>query len=77
MKMKKECKGRIWIGELKYKTIYVSNGDSIWNIAKEEIKENSYFYGKSVKEVVYNIKNTNNLCSSEIYIGQKLLVPTK
>lgn len=61
--------------EIKYKTIYVSEGDSIWSIAKSETKENKYFENKSTKEVVYNIQNTNKLSSSKIYVGQKLLIP--
>lgn len=61
--------------EMRYKTIYVSSGDSIWSIAKDEIKENEYFENKSTREVVYNIQKINNLNSSEIYIGQKLLIP--
>lgn len=61
--------------EIKYKTIYVSSGDSIWSIAKEEIRENEFFKNKSTREVVYNIQSLNQLSSSEIYVGQKLLIP--
>lgn len=61
--------------ETQYKVIYISNGDSMWSIAKEQIKENEYFKNKSIKEIVYNIQRINNLSSSEIYIGQKLLIP--
>ncbi len=61
--------------ETKYKTIYVSSGDSIWSIAKEEIRENEIFKNKSTREVVYNIQSLNQLSSSEIYVGQKLLIP--
>lgn len=61
--------------EMRYKTIYVSSGDTIWSIAKDEIKENDFFQNKSTREVVYQIQNINQLSSSEIYIGQKLLIP--
>lgn len=61
--------------ETKYKEIYVSTGDTIWSIAKEETKENDFFKNKSTREVVYNIQSLNQLTSSEIYVGQKLLIP--
>lgn len=61
--------------EIKYKTIYVSGGDTIWSIAREEIKENQYFENKPTKEVVYSIQKINNLSSGNIYVGQKLLIP--
>lgn len=63
--------------EAKYKVIYVSGGDTIWSIAKEERKENEYFESYSIKETVYKIQNINELKSSEIYIGQKLIIPVK
>lgn len=61
--------------ETKYKTIYVSSGDTIWSIAKDEIKENNFFKNKSTREVVYQIQSINNLSSSNLYIGQKLMIP--
>lgn len=61
--------------ETKYKTIYVSSGDTIWSIAKDEIKENDFFKNSSTREVVYQIQNINQLSSSNIYIGQELIIP--
>lgn len=61
--------------ETKYKTIYVSSGDTIWSIAKDEIKENDFFKNNTTREVVYQIQNINQLSSSNIYIGQELIIP--
>lgn len=63
--------------EIKYKTIYISSGDTIWSIARDELRENKYFQDYSTKEAVYKIQNINKLKSSEIYIGQELLIPVK
>lgn len=54
------------------KTIVVSNGDTLWEIAEYEQANNKYYEGKKVQEIIYNIKNTNNLKDSYLYEGQKL-----
>lgn len=58
--------------ELETKTIFVSNGDTLWVIAENEQMNNSYYEGKKVQEIIYDIKNTNNLDDSYLYEGQKL-----
>lgn len=63
-------------GELDSKTLYVTNGDTLWNIAKEEKETNSYFEGKDIRDVVSVIKTTNQLKDSDLKINQKLLIPT-
>lgn len=60
--------------EVNYKTIYVSEGDTLWNIALEEQNSNIYYEGKDVRQIVNNIKDINNLSSSNLKIGQKLLI---
>lgn len=62
-------------GENRYKTIYVSNGDTLWSIAKEEQENNSYYENKNVREIVNNIKNINNLNNSTLSTNQKLIIP--
>lgn len=51
----------------KFQNITVSQGDSLWTIAKE--------LGGNVNENVYEIKKLNNLESSIIYVGQSLIIP--
>ena len=60
--------------EVSYKTIYVASGDTLWNIAKEEQENNLYYEGKDVREIVDSIKSINNLSSSNLKAGQKLLI---
>lgn len=62
--------------ETKYKTIYVSNGDTLWNIAKEEKTSNSYYSNKDVRYIVNNIKGINKLSNCDLSVGQKLVIPS-
>lgn len=57
-----------------YKTIYVSNGETLWKIAENEQKNNSYYKNKDIREIVYSIRNTNKLGNSDLYEGQELLI---
>lgn len=61
--------------EMTYKTLYVSNGDTLWSIAKEEKNLNSYYENKDVRDIVNNIKEINKLSNCDLSVGQKLLVP--
>ena len=58
--------------ELETKTIFVSTGDTLWEIAENEQINNRYNEGKKVQEIIYDIRNTNNLADSYLYEGQKL-----
>lgn len=61
--------------DLKYKTITISSGDTLWNIA-EEVKENSLNYSnKEIREIVYDLKQINNLKQSNLQVGQNLQIP--
>ncbi len=62
-------------GENSYKTIYVSNGDTLWSIAKEEQGSNAYYENKNIREVVNNIKTVNKLNNSDLSTNQKLVIP--
>lgn len=62
-------------GEIKTKTIYVSNGDTLWTIAKQEQEKNVYYEDKDIREIIYQIKKLNNLKNnSNLSEGQKLLL---
>ena len=58
------------------KTIYVAYGDTLWKIASEQKESNLYYEGKNVRDILEDIKYTNNLNDSYIYEGQKLEIPT-
>ena len=59
-----------------YKLVYVSNGDTLWNIAKQEQEKNKYYEGKDIREIMENIKQVNNLSNSSLKTEQKLNIPT-
>ena len=62
-------------GEIKTKTIYVSNGDTLWTIAREEQENNPYYENKDVRDIIYEIRKTNNLeNNSNLNEGQELII---
>ncbi len=61
-------------GEEEQKTIYVSNGDTLWSIAEYEQENNDYYKNLEIREIIYQIKKINNLESNALQIGQKLLI---
>lgn len=62
-------------GEVKIKTIYVSSGDTLWGIAREEQKNNIYYEGQDIRDIIQQIRKMNNLKNTEnLMEGQKLLV---
>ena len=66
-----------FIGELtkKYKTICVSKGDTLWNIAKSNQETNGYYKGKDIRYIMNDIAQINNIEKSNLKIDQELLVP--
>lgn len=61
--------------DTKYKTIYVSSGDTLWNIAKEQKETNAYYENKDIRDIINNIKSVNKLNSSDVSANQKLIIP--
>jgi len=59
-----------------YKTIVVNNGDTLWSIAQNEKNENDYYKDADIREIVYSIKEVNNLKTSNLAINQCLIIPT-
>lgn len=62
-------------GEISYKEEYIYSGDTLWNIAKNEIGNNKYFENKDIRDAVDELKSINNFSSSELYEGQKIKIP--
>lgn len=54
------------------RTIVVSSGDTLWDIAQSVKPE-----GGDVRKTVYMIKKRNNLSGSVLQPGQSLIVPAK
>ena len=59
-----------------YKTITVNSGDTLWSIAQYEKNENAYYKDSDIRDIVYDIKEINNLNSSSLSINQSLKIPT-
>lgn len=57
-----------------YRTIIVSTGDTLWEIAKAEQQENEYYKEKDLRYIINDLKSINNLTNSNLYNNQKLLV---
>ena len=55
------------------KTIMVESRDTLWSIASDICKASSE--DLNVQNVILEIKNINNLDSSEIFVGQELNIP--
>ena len=62
-------------GEKQYKSIYVSEGDTLWNIAKENQITNQYYKDKDVRYIINDLMEINNLSNSNIRINQEILIP--
>lgn len=62
-------------GENEYKTIYVSEGDTLWNIAKSNQKNNGYYKDKDIRYILNDLMKINNLNNSNITVNQELLIP--
>lgn len=61
--------------ERKTKIISISNGDTLWTIAKQEQKNNKYYQNKHIRDVIYEIRKLNNLeNNTNLLIGQKLMI---
>lgn len=58
--------------KLKTKTIYTNKGDTLWNIALDEKENNKYYKDKNIREIVYDIKQINNMQDSIILPGETL-----
>jgi len=64
-------------GEIKEKVLYISDGDTLWNIALNEKESNAYYEQKDVRDIVYEIKKMNNIDnSSTLMVGQRLVINT-
>lgn len=61
--------------EVKYKTELISLGDTLWSIAKRESQNNKYYQDKDIREIVYDLKQLNNLQASDLVVGQEIKIP--
>ena len=70
------CTSSYSSGDVKYKEVEVINGDTLWSIAREENRNNSYYEGKDIRFVVYEIDKLNNIGNNILREGDIIKVPT-
>ncbi len=63
--------------QMDYKTILVCQGDTLWEIATVQQKENEYYQDKDVRFIVNQLKKINGLNNANLNVGQELKVPTR
>jgi LysM repeat protein len=56
--------------EDKYKLVSVEYGDTLWGIAEENCNRD-----QDIRELIFKIREINNLKSSDIYLGSRLRIP--
>lgn len=61
--------------EVKYKSEYASQGDTLWAIAERESKNNKYYQDKDIRYIIYDLKQINNFSNSSLKEGQEILIP--
>jgi LysM repeat protein len=62
--------------ETRYKTIMITTGDTLWSIAEKEEENNSYYQHKDIRQIVYDIKQKNQLNNSSLTEGTVLQIPS-
>lgn len=62
--------------ETEYKTISVSSGDTLWEIAAYNQSSNDYYENKDIRYIINDIMKINNLENSSLTVGQELLIPS-
>lgn len=61
--------------EMRLKTIFVSSGETLWEIATIESQNNEYYAKCDIRFIVKDIKKINSLETSSLYEGQQLFIP--
>ena len=61
--------------EVEFKTICVSQGETLWSIARFNQENNSYYKGKDIRFIINDLMEINNLENSNINANQELVIP--
>ena len=61
--------------KIAYKEDYILKGDTLWSIAENEINTNEYYKNSDIRDVMYEIKELNNIKNENLEIGQKIIIP--
>ena len=61
--------------EVKYRIDYISKGETLWDIANKEGKENSYYKDCDIRDIIYDLRKINNLGNGFICEGDEIQIP--
>ena len=61
--------------ERKYKTEYVVKRETLWEIAEEEIQKNAYFQDEDIQNVILELKEINQMTTSNLSEGMEIKIP--
>lgn len=62
--------------KITYKEDYIISGDTLWSIAQNQVNNNEYYKNKDIREVMYEIKQLNNIGNGNLEVGQKIKIPS-
>lgn len=54
----------------------ITTGDTLWSIAEKEEKNNSYYQHKDIRQIIYDIKQINQLNNCSLAEGTVLQIPS-
>lgn len=60
--------------EYEFKEYVISPGQRVWDIAEEELKNNPYYEGDEVRQIIYEIELDNKINSNQIQAGQVIKI---
>lgn len=58
-----------------YKEDYIIKGDTLWDIAENEVNTNQYYKNRDIRDVMYELKKINHLSNENLEIGKKIFIP--
>lgn len=61
---------------ISYKIDYVSQGETLWDIAAREAEKNKYYEGSDIRDIIYNLREINHLESANVAEGEELKIPS-
>ena len=58
--------------QIQFKTYFVAEGDTLWEIAKLTLPNNT-----DIRDYIREIRKANDLSNANIKVGQKLMIPVR
>lgn len=57
-----------------YKELTIEKGQTLWNVAKDELNNNSYYDQEDIRQIIFEIKKDNEMQRSDTFEGQILKI---